>query len=51
MILTTKGLAELEEKDILNEFKFSFIDLYNNLNLDQKSSDEIVKEIVNEIVN
>ena len=46
MILTTKGLAELEEKDILSEFKFSFIDLYNNLNLDQKSSDEIVKDIV-----
>jgi len=46
MILTTKGLAEFEEKDILSEFKFSFIDLYNNLNLDQKSSDEIVKEIV-----
>ena len=50
LYLTTKGLANLDENEILDQFKFIFINQFKKLNSDQKSSDENVKELVKKCI-
>ena len=50
ILLTTKGLSDFNDQEILKEFKVSFFDLYNNFNNDQKSSDKIVSDMIKKCV-
>ena len=50
LYLTTKGLANLDENEIIDQFKFTFIDQFEKLNSDQKSSDENIKELAKKCI-
>ncbi|MBI04809.1 MAG: MBL fold hydrolase [Pelagibacteraceae bacterium] len=50
LILSTKGLPNLDNQQILGDFKIAFIEVYNNLNSNQKSSDEIVTDIIKKCI-
>ena len=44
--ITFKGLPEIDENEIINNFKIIFIENYTKLNSDQKSSDQIVSDLI-----
>ncbi|OUW95545.1 MAG: hypothetical protein CBD97_02750 [Pelagibacteraceae bacterium TMED237] len=44
--LTFKGLPDISENKIIDDFKIIFLDNYIKLNSDQKSSDQIVMDLV-----
>ena len=46
ILISTKGLPDLDEKIILEDFKIVFIELYTNLNNDQKSSNKNIQDLV-----
>ncbi len=48
--ITSKGLPDLELENIIDDFKEVFIIEYGKMNLDQKSSDEIVSEIIKRLI-
>ena len=49
-MITSKGMPDLELKNITNDFKEFFIVEYSKMNSDQKSSDEIVSELIKKLV-
>ncbi len=44
--ITFKGLPDINEYQIVNNFKLIFIENFTKLNLSQKSSDEIVSDLI-----
>ncbi len=44
--ITFKGLPEIDENEIINNFKIIFIENYVKLNFSQKSSDQIVSDLI-----
>ncbi len=46
MILTLKGLPGIDEENIKNQFKINFAENFSRINKDQKSSDQIVSDLV-----
>ena len=44
--ITFKGLPEINQGEIINDFKLNFIENYTKLNSSQKSSDQIVSDLV-----
>ncbi len=44
--ITFKGLPDIDEEEIINNFKLIFIDNFAKLNTSQKSSDQIVSELI-----
>ena len=44
--ITFKGLPDIDDKEIIKIFKLNFIDDYKKLNSDQKSSDQIISNLV-----
>ncbi len=44
--ITFKGLPEIDENEIINNFKIIFIENYIKLNSSQKSSDQIVSDLI-----
>ncbi len=44
--LTLKGLPDVNEEEIINDFKLTFIDSYTKLNSDQKLSDQIISDLI-----
>ncbi len=44
--ISSKGLPEINEDDIIHNFKTSFIENFTKLNASQKSSDQIVSDLI-----
>ncbi len=50
LLLTFKGLPGIDEDQTKNEFKINFIENYLKLNKDQKSSDQIISDLIKSIL-
>ena len=46
ILLSARGLPEFDQLLVLNEFKPIFIDTYLKLSNDQKSSDQVISELI-----
>ena len=46
IIITFKGLPDIDEDKIINDFKINFLENFIRLNNDQKSSDQIVSDLI-----